>query len=162
MLLNLRDIFIGGPPILINYAMSLAELDFAGEHPFAEPVRVTGRVENRAGVVSLQASAQTALHTRCDRCLASIVRPMRVDFSNILVTETQGDDSDELLVCAEQTLDLDALTRANMVLNLPMKELCRPDCKGLCPRCGKDLNDGPCGCVPETHSPFSALRGLFD
>lgn len=162
MVLNLKELFVGGAPILINYAMDLSDFELFGARPFAEPVRVTGRVENRAGVVTLQARAQTTLHTQCDRCLAPIRRPLQADFENVLVTETQGDENDELLVCEDQMLDMDTLARTNLVLALPMKELCRPDCKGLCPRCGKDLNDGPCGCKPEEHTAFSKLRELLD
>lgn len=163
MLVNLKDIFAGGAPIDIGYSLDLSAYETPqGGFPFSEPVRVSGRIENRAGVVLLKASIQTVRHVQCDRCLLPVALPMLVPFENILVTQSQGDDSDELLVCAEQTLDLDALVKTNLILVLPMKELCRPDCKGLCPRCGKDLNEGPCGCRPEGHPAFQALKNLLE
>ncbi|MFT8889544.1 MAG: DUF177 domain-containing protein [Ethanoligenens sp.] len=159
MLVNLKDIFAGGPPIAIAYEMNLSDEEVpGGGFPFSDPVHVTGRIENRAGVVMLHATVQAVRHVRCDRCLSPIHQPMQVVFENVLVTESQGDDSDELLVCAEQTLDMDALAKTNLLLSLPMKELCRPDCKGLCPNCGKNLNEGPCACKPEGHPAFLKLR----
>ncbi|ADU26702.1 YceD family protein [Ethanoligenens harbinense] len=159
MLVNLKDIFVGGAPITIGYAMDLSKEEVpGGGFPFSEPVRVSGRIENRAGVVQLHAAVHAVRHTVCDRCLSPISQPMHVEFENVLVTESQGDDSDELLVCSEQTLDMDALAKTNLFLSLPMKELCRPNCKGICPQCGKNLNDGPCGCKPQGHPAFLKLR----
>mgnify|MGYP003365152833 CR=1 FL=1 len=159
MLVNLKDIFVGGAPIAIEYEMDLSQEEVpGGGFPFPEPVRVSGRIENRAGVVLLHAAVQAVRHTVCDRCLAPTRQPMHVAFENVLVTESQGDDSDELLVCSEQTLDMDALAKTNLLLALPMKELCRPDCKGICPQCGKNLNEGPCGCKPQGHPAFLKLR----
>ena len=51
---------------------------------------------------------------------------------------------------------------ADLVLELPLRYLCKPDCKGLCCRCGKNLNDGPCGCQKEIDPRLAALRQLLD
>ncbi len=60
-------------------------------------------------------------------------------------------------------LDLRDAIRQNLTLALPIRALCREECAGLCPQCGHDLNDGPCGCVVEqVDERFSALRGLLD
>lgn len=162
MLVNLKDIFAGGSPITIDYQMDLSEEEApGGGFPFPEPVHITGRIENRAGVVLLHAHVEAARNARCDRCLLPVVKPMDVSLENVLVTESQGDDSDEILVCSEQMLDMDALVKTNLMLALPMKELCREDCKGLCPRCGKNLNEGPCACKPEGHPAFQKLREML-
>lgn len=162
MLVNLKDIFAGGEPIVIDYTLDLSKEEVPGGGiPFSEPVRVSGRIENRAGVVTLHAHVNAVRNTTCDRCLSPIRRSMDIPFENVLVTESQGDDSDEMLVCAEQMLDMDALVKTNLLLALPMKELCKPDCKGLCPRCGKNLNEGPCNCKPEGHPAFLKLRELL-
>jgi uncharacterized protein len=62
-------------------------------------------------------------------------------------------------------LDLGEVVREQILLGLPLKPLCRPDCPGLCPRCGKDRNAGPCGCVPEEEPGdprLEPLRRLID
>jgi uncharacterized protein len=60
-------------------------------------------------------------------------------------------------------LDLTELLRQNIAVAVPIKTLCSEECKGLCPRCGKDLNQGPCGCSPDVEeSAFSALASLLE
>ena len=60
-------------------------------------------------------------------------------------------------------LDLAPLLREEAILAIPMDALCRPDCAGLCPECGKNLNEGPCDCQPEEIDPrLEALRKLRD
>ena len=58
---------------------------------------------------------------------------------------------------------LDELVEADLILSLPFKNLCREDCRGLCPICGKNLNEGLCGCRPQTADPrLEILRQLID
>jgi uncharacterized protein len=58
-------------------------------------------------------------------------------------------------------LDLREAIRQNLLLALPMQPLCKEDCAGLCPQCGKNLNEGPCHCQPQRDERFSALKDLF-
>jgi len=57
-----------------------------------------------------------------------------------------------------KTLDLAPTVREELILALPHFVECRPDCRGLCPRCGGNLNDGPCGCAPAGDPRWDALR----
>jgi uncharacterized protein len=57
-------------------------------------------------------------------------------------------------------IDVTEDLRQAALLEVPARSLCRPDCRGLCPRCGKDLNAGPCGCAPEMPKPLSCLKDL--
>jgi len=75
-------------------------------------------------------------------------------------TELAEGDLDTLVV-AEEVLDTRPILIEQLQLNLPMKPLCRPDCRGLCPRCGADLNSGRCACAePETDPRWAALASL--
>ena len=58
--------------------------------------------------------------------------------------------------------DLDDILTTAVVLNLDSQLLCKPDCKGLCARCGKDLNEGPCGCQPERDPRLQVLEKLLN
>ncbi|HEY7127084.1 MAG TPA: DUF177 domain-containing protein [Ktedonobacterales bacterium] len=58
-------------------------------------------------------------------------------------------------------LDLREAIRQNLLLTLPMQPLCKEDCAGLCPQCGKNLNEGPCNCQPPEDERFSVLKDLF-
>ena len=73
------------------------------------------------------------------------------------------DEEDEAAteIDAHHVLDLSAVIEQTLVLNMPLHALCRPDCKGLCPTCGHDLNDGPCGCSDDTDPGWDALRALL-
>ena len=61
----------------------------------------------------------------------------------------------------DEQIDLEEALRAELLLALPIAPLCRDDCKGLCARCGKDLNEGPCACPPEPKDDrWAALRSV--
>lgn len=118
---------------------------------FSEPVRVVGAVRNQAGVVALSACAEADYDTECDRCCIPFREHYSVPIRYVLVrgsggAEEESGENDDILPVAEEKLDVAELAAANVLLALPMKHLCREDCKGLCPRCGKNLNEGPCGC----------------
>ena len=59
--------------------------------------------------------------------------------------------------------DRDKLVNGELIVNLPMKVLCSPDCKGICKRCGKNLNEGPCACDDRSPDPrMAAIRDIFN
>ena len=135
-----------------------------GTAPFTHPVRVTGKIENRAGVVRLVFSVKSVLSLQCDRCLKAFEKAMDYSFSHIIVRELSNTDDEEFdyVVCADGMLDLEELARDDLKLELPTKVLCREDCKGLCPKCGKDLNLGSCDCKTKDIDPrWQALSDLF-
>lgn len=159
MVLQLKELFAGGiPRIDFDYELDLSGYEAPdGTRPFPEPVHVAGSAVNRAGAVSLEGRADFRVHTRCDRCLTPIVRPGSVALAGLLMPEIPANEpesdewrrqgADELIPCPEQRLDMDDLVRSAAVLSLPMKNLCREDCKGLCPVCGHNLNESDCGCA---------------
>jgi uncharacterized protein len=117
-------------------------------------------------------SVTAPVELRCDRCLdrfvATITFPLREQFyPTVDVTSGVGlpPAENELVFPIDQNhlLDLREALRQNLLLALPMRALCREECAGLCPRCGHNLNDGPCDCPPEAPDErFAALRELFD
>ena len=80
----------------------------------------------------------------------------------VLVTEHQDEEDPDVFLVQDDCVDLDEIITTAFVLGLDSKTLCRPDCKGVCPRCGHNLNDGPCACRPEADSPFAVLGQLFN
>lgn len=75
----------------------------------------------------------------------------------------EEDNDDYILVDESFKLDLDELLRSDILLELPYKYLCREDCKGLCPSCGKNLNEGPCSCNLHQVDPrLEVLKKLID
>lgn len=118
------------------------------------PVSVEGIIAQRSGYMSFDATISAPYATRCDRCLADITGCVEFPFHRFLVLPGRtgelgpddGTDPDELLVIRDSYLEADAAIMEEVALELPLYHLCREDCPGLCPRCGKRLADGDCGC----------------
>ena len=143
--------------------LDLHDLEFGGNYPVQEPVLAEGRVRNTAGVLVLRGTVSTRLHAVCDRCAAEFFREVSYPVQAVLVREIEDEDTaDEwTFLLKEDKADLDEILTTAFVLNMDSKLLCRPDCKGLCCRCGKNLNDGPCGCRPEVDPRLAVLGQLL-
>ncbi len=100
----------------------------------------------------------------CARCLKNIIYPVETEFSEVFKSAPDGDD--ETYVYEGDFAELDKMLGDRINLVLPVRFLCSEDCKGLCSKCGADLNDGDCGCSRDAEimekSPFSQLKGLFE
>lgn len=165
MLLDLRQIFeLPGDVKNFDCSVDLSQVENAGVKLFETPVRVKGRVENRLGVVTVRFTAEFTMHYLCDRCLSDEHRESRMSFEHILLNDTQAaSESDDCIFVQGNSLDLDDLVTNDVLLELPMKLLCREDCKGLCPSCGKNLNLGDCDCEKKTVDPrLEVLKQLLD
>ncbi|NOT45484.1 MAG: DUF177 domain-containing protein [Acidobacteria bacterium] len=113
---------------------------------------------------------QTTLTLACSRCLEPFELPVDAAFDIRLLPASEqasGGDSElpdeemETSFYGDEQVDLSDLLREQCYLALPMKPLCRDDCRGLCPQCGTNLNTQPCACVPAWDDPrLDPLRGL--
>lgn len=166
MLLELSHI-AGYPGASRSFSESvdLHDLRYGNSYPVPEPVRISGVVRNTAGVLLMSGTVGTTLHGVCDRCAADFVREVAFPLRAVL-TPDAGDDAEEdeewVFPLKDGCADLEEIARTVFVLSLGSRLLCRPDCKGVCFRCGKNLNDGPCGCRKEPDSRFAALQQLLD
>lgn len=119
----------------------------------------------------LSGRLQARLQVGCGRCLEPFTLPVdtQVDLTYVPHPEQAADDEVELsqddLTTAfyrDQTLDLAEMVREQFYLALPMRPLCREDCKGLCPQCGTNLNQGTCACDVRWEDPrLAGLRALL-
>ena len=164
MLLQLKPLFMGERESLpIDCELDFSSLDIGGCNPFSSPARVTGSVCLSAGVVMLKAKASYEFSGNCDRCMRPVREQRTVPMEHILVTSLNNEENDDFVLIDNYQLPLDDLAEADLILSLPSKTLCREDCRGLCPHCGKDLNDGLCGCRPDPVDPrLAALKQLID
>lgn len=163
MILDLEPIFNNeGMVKEFSYELDLSEQELSGVKPFSTPVRVSGSVGNHTGVVELSAKAEFVLDMNCDRCAKPIKLALTADVFHTLVTSLNDEANDELLLINELRFDLDPLVTEDIFLELPSKFLCSDDCKGVCPKCGKDLNTGSCSCEKEIDPRLAALKQLLD
>ena len=165
MLLGLSQIIDRpGESVPFSVSLDLSDLQYGASFPVSEPVNATGTVRNTAGVLVMTGSITTCLHGTCDRCTGQFTRDVKIPIDVVLVTELANEENEDERVfpLVGDSADLEEVIRTVFVLNLDSRMLCKPDCKGLCFRCGKNLNDGPCGCQKEPDPRFAALRQLLD
>lgn len=125
-------------------------------------VDVDGRlVESGPGRYYWQAELGACVETTCRRCLAPVSVDVDADVRVLFTEDAQADDPSAYVIPPQATeLDLGATVREELILAVPEYVLCRDDCRGLCPRCGTDLNQGPCSCEPEPDPRWAALDAL--
>lgn len=164
MLLGLSKIIdCPGGVVPFETSLDLSQMEFGGSCPIAEPVRAVGQVRNTAGVLVMTGELTTRLHGVCDRCAKPFERDFAVSLEAVLVPAHASDDYEDpwTFELDGDNADLDDILTTAVVLNMDSKLLCSEDCKGLCPRCGTDLNLGPCQCKPETDPRLAVLQQLL-
>lgn len=172
MTLDLRKLLSGEcGKIEIDYELLLDSGDVGsgrGDVSFPSCAKVTGCITNDAGYMPLTLTVSVDYVGSCARCLKDVTG--RFDFTFERTVTTKGtlenvgeDDTDDYLVVEDGRLDIDAQLREELELLFPYKLLCDEDCRGLCPKCGKDLNEGDCGCdFHEIDPRFAVLQQLLD
>jgi len=128
---------------------------------FCSPVTLKADYVFSGGQVSVEGTFYTSLGVLCSRCGSDMVYPMEIRFDKSYTADTGVEEAYHF---EGDTISLDRMVEDNIILALPETFLCKPDCKGLCPVCGADLNMGECGCdrTKQKDNPFSVLDRLFD
>ena len=165
MLLGLSKIIdCPGQSVSFSTKVDLRDLRFGTCEPVRDPVLASGTVRNTAGVLMMKGMITTRIYGVCDRCASDFERDIEIPIDVILVTELADEDNEDEWVFPLEgdSADLDDIVRTVFVLNMDSKLLCEPDCKGLCCKCGKNLNHGPCNCQKELDPRFAALRQLLE
>lgn len=161
--------------IPVRETLDLPFVSLAGEHiPVLTPVEVEGRLAGiGGGMVRFDGTAKTTVEMHCARCNTRVEQPLVVEISQRFAKEGNTDDrnnSEELSLdeidaepIENDRVDLESVILYEIQLNIPMRVLCREDCKGLCPVCGTNLNEGSCSCDTSDPDPrWDALRALLD
>lgn len=165
MLFGLSDI-IDSPGASVSFSVSvdLSDLLYGTSYPVSEPVLASGTIRNTAGVLVMKGELSTCIHGVCDRCASDFDREVKLPIDVVLVRELANEDNEDEWVfpLIDDSADMDEIVRTVFVLNVDSKMLCKIDCKGLCCRCGKNLNHGPCACEKELDPRFAALRQLLN
>jgi len=146
-------------------------IDFGEGIRQVEPLEVHGRAELVDEEIRLRGDLHTVLEVPCARCLEPMRRPVVLDFDlfyrsiQTIAREEEVEmtrDDLEIGFFHGDGLKLEEALREQILLSLPMKSICRPDCAGLCPQCGKNRNLGKCDCSPappdERWAPLAGLK----
>ncbi len=115
--------------------------------------------------ILIETEIAITLSIPCDRCLQDVSRDFCIEVTKeVDLNDAQdvGDDFEELNFLVDGDLDVDKLVYEELLINLPAKTVCKSDCKGLCRKCGKNLNYGICDCDTEELDPRMAkIRDIF-
>jgi uncharacterized protein len=147
-------------------ALALVDADYA----FGHPVRVVLSVRRALEMFALAGTASTRVVGECCRCLAAAEAPVEAQIRLLLQRQqatddeleaAKEDDEVEFLSPGAREFDVTDTVRQALILELPVRVYCRDDCRGLCPCCGQDLNQGECGCANGAGDPrWKALAGI--
>jgi uncharacterized protein len=152
----------------------LQELIRQRECEFTAPIRIRLKATRIGELVEVEGNLETILRLTCGRCLTEFVEPLVTDFAITYAREAHDLPADDapadgraeaeeagLIGFRGEEIDLTEGLQEQVVLGLPLRPLCREDCKGLCAACGADLNAGECDCRRQLSAgPFAALRHL--
>ncbi len=147
-----------------DYTIDLSKEEVGFEFPFRQPVRLEGEVSDDAGAITLSATVYAHVTTRCARCGKPVEYDKETDVEFLLVKELEGEEEDlrdDVYLVESDVVELDDILIPELILDMEMAVVCDEDCKGLCPKCGKNLNQGDCGCVVKEVDPRLAVLQKF-
>jgi uncharacterized protein len=153
---------IPGGVVPFEYELDISEYTFDSVEEFTSPVGVKGQVANRAGVLTVTGKIITDMTCVCARCLDLFPKHLDLDLNAFLAEELQDEDSEDIYLLDGDYADIDEIAFTTLVLNMEQRFLCKEDCKGLCPKCGKNLNDGPCDCREDQDPRLAVLGQLLE
>jgi uncharacterized protein len=162
MKLDLRDIIeIPGGSVSFAQELDVSRLDFPQVARYVTAPRAEGVVRNTAGVLRATGTVTADMICICDRCGAQFNSCKETPVDALVVSTDEPDDPAAFRLEGD-ALDLDEVLETALVLDMETKFLCSEDCRGICPTCGKNLNEGPCSCRKELDPRLAVLEQLLD
>src|ERR1700728_5445965 len=166
-------------PIDFDLELAPGAIDLGEEAEQVGPLATAGRAEvlhehrgprDIVADIRLRGSFSGKFQVPCARCVESVEIPLGAEFDLIFRPAEADSEAPERSITAPETeigyylkdsLLLEDVLREQVLLSLPVRTLCKPDCKGLCPRCGANLNTQPCSCEEGPNDPrWEGLTGL--
>jgi len=168
MLINVSQLL--KEPIGSSRSYKIDEVISAGEGE-SRPVRgKVDMVRTDRGIL-VAGELRTEVELTCSRCLGRYTTPLTMQFEEEYVPTVDvfsgaplpsPEEPTPFTIDEHHIIDLDEAVRQYTLLTIPMKPLCREDCAGICAECGKNLNEGPCGCPQRAMDPrWAALNKLI-
>lgn len=133
-----------------GFGLAATEADLEG------PLHVHLTLDRRGEEIWIRGKAQGGVKEECSRCLVPYLQNLDLEFDvfcakvgnpNVVSHKAVDEEDGGIHLHDGRVLSIDSEIREAVILGLPMKPLCREACAGLCPRCGEDLNQGPCRCA---------------
>ena len=146
----------------ISLSFELEPFEFEGEEIRAiEKVYVEGVAISENDVIVINASIKTKLKLNCSRCLDTFIYPIDIDIEERFTNDIDLQQDGTMFVEGD-SLDITEIIENCIISTLPIKRLCKDDCKGLCPECGVNKNVENCSCLDyDVDIRLAKLRELF-
>ena len=156
---------VTGAEIKFSGDAGFSDAEFIGEnYRFCEPLKVTGRVYNNGQSLTLEADVMGSMVTECARCLDETEVDVKFSAHELLSQRKENDaESEDIILFDGYEIELDEIIADHFLMNISGRYLCSEDCKGLCPTCGKNLNEGDCDCDNDYIDPrWQALADILN
>lgn len=162
MKFNAAQLLVEHPGTTRQYELDEPPYEIDAGVRSSAPLRGAVKLSRTNRGIVADVTARTELTQECSRCLEIVVTPVDVKFVEEFYPTVdlrtgqpvqRPDGGSGYMMTEAHEVDLTEAVRQSVLLELPMKPLCRSDCAGLCPHCGKNLNDGPCDCREEPPDP---------
>ncbi|MFD3156527.1 YceD family protein [Haloimpatiens sp. FM7330] len=128
---------------------------------FSKPVNLDITLRNLENVITLNGNLKAEVILTCSRCLEKFNFTVEVEL-NEKISNNQENKDDDVIFIHNSKLDLNDIVCTNIIMALPIKRLCKEDCKGLCQVCGANLNYSQCDCDKEDIDPrLAKLKDFF-
>jgi len=169
MLINLTDVFsVEGKDREECYDLEAHKISYMGnDYEVLDKSPIHLYCSNiGTGKALVRGEADVVLSVPCDRCLKEVKVSVPIRFEEEILSpdgEQQPEEDEKQAFMQGYELDLEVLMNSEILVNMPVKVLCKPDCKGICKQCGHDLNEGDCGCdtfVPDPR--MAAIKDIFN
>ena len=146
----------------ISLSFELEPFEFEGEEIRAiEKVSVEGVAISENDVIVINASIKTKLKLNCSRCLDTFIYPIDIDIEERFTNDKELQNEETMFVDSD-TLNITEIIENSIISTLPIKRLCKEDCKGLCSQCGANKNVENCSCLDyDVDVRLAKLRELF-
>ena len=150
-----------GAKLSIEKDVTVGSFEFAGnEYSFEKPVSVTGEIRNLGSALKIALKVEGEYTSYGDRCGCDVTATILGEAEENITGESVEIDS-EMFVLNGHVLDISGAVESLVYSSLPMRNLCKDDCKGLCSKCGTDLNKSECNCDTTRYDPrFAIFRKL--
>ena len=163
MRLNLKDIInVPGSQVPFDFEPDLSEAAGGSVKEVLPGARAVGKVSNNAGVLTFSAELTGQAVCVCARCLKEFTHNIHMHVKATIADGDQESDDPDMYFLEGNEIDADEIVYTAFVLNMEEIMLCDEDCKGLCHRCGADLNLGPCSCKSEIDPRLAVLTQLLE
>ncbi|NLC53814.1 MAG: DUF177 domain-containing protein [Firmicutes bacterium] len=148
-----------GSRMEIRDQITLSNLEWEGERllKFDNPWWIELEVTNVARGFQVQGKTGGSYQLDCDRCLEQVQLSLETEFNDLFLPESVSKQEEEAKSFTGDEMDLSATIMEAIILQIPLKVLCTPTCRGLCSVCGTNLNNATCNCETESFDPRLAM-----